>query len=427
MIVVYKVRSAALVYTVFLLLIILGALGILIIAVQLQRHYLLFIQKKEMLTNYCNDGIRVLLGSDDLIREGDSLQISLYGTENDMVILTRKRWGLFDLIQSRSGSGKWIVSKTAFAGSWYKTSKKPALYLTDRGYPLSLAGTTKVIGNCFLPAQGVRCGTIDGQYYSKDTLVYGKIFKAQLELPVLRDSLLQNLSIESFKKDIYNKLVSSNHTTENCNSFTVSFSHPTRYIYNYSTLTLSGTSLSGNIVVISDRKIFVDSTAILTDVILVAPVVIINHGFSGSVQVFASDSILLGKNVKLQYPSSLFCSKYNSDKSEGLSSFIGIESNCIIHGCIFNNSGTNSRTKASVCIGSNSVVTGIVYCKGLTELNGDISGTLLTDGFLVISPTSTYENYLYNAIISSESLPNPFVAPDLFNKFQPRKIMKWLN
>src|SRR5690606_41393189 len=70
-------------------------------------------------------------------------------------------------------------------------------------------------------------------------------------------------------------------------------------------LELNHVFLKGNIILISNNPVVIDSSSNIEDVLLFAPYIIIKNGFRGSIQAFAQNYIRLKNDVDLEYASVL--------------------------------------------------------------------------------------------------------------------------
>src|SRR5690606_37418307 len=73
-----------------------------------------------------------------------------------------------------------------------------------------------------------------------------------------------------------------------------SFFDPVQVIYSLDNISLSEVSLTGHILVQSKTKITVDASAMLKDVILIAPIIAIKDESKGILQAFATKEITIG-------------------------------------------------------------------------------------------------------------------------------------
>lgn len=418
----YRASSAALTYTVFLMALIIGTLSLFIFAISLNRQVLWSLHTRETTIRNCNGGIEVLLGSNELVRNGDTLKFSLFGNGDDTVLVSRIQWGLFERIFCQAENANYKYSKIAFVGGWSKEQGAVAIYLTNRGLPLSLAGDCLIVGDCYLPLQGISSGSIGGRYFTHDTLVHGKTSFSSHKLPNLAKALVENLNGFSQSVQQNNQHLES----DDFDSVFVSFNKQTQFFAHAQPINLTNKQLRGNIVIRSDKRIVIDSTTYTEDILVIAPCIIILNGFKGSLQAFASDTIKVGSHVSLLYPSVLCVNKSTSGSKVVNSSYICIGDNSNLEGCIVNNSGSLLKSNAAISLGNKTKVIGLVYCNGLAELKGEVLGSVYANGFIVFDPTTIYENYLLDVSINAKDLPYEFVAPGLFDLSSPRKIVKWL-
>ena len=123
-------------------------------------------------------------------------------------------------------------------------------------------------------------------------------------------------------------------------------------------------------IVQSSTKITVSPSAVLKDVILIAPEIEIQNNVISNFQAFASKRISIGESVQLQYPSALILNK-NQDISQP------------------NNTG--EKEKPSIQIGKSSVVKGVLVYLGTDPLSNyktqiELQKTSYTQLYLAIHP-----------------------------------------
>ena len=162
---------------------------------------------------------------------------------------------------------------------------------------------------------------------------------------------------------------------------------------------LQGVKLLGNVVVVSSGTLTIHSNAQIEDALIIAPKVVINSGFKGSLQILASQSIEVKSNVKLSYPSSLVVLAKNNE-SKGIS----IESNTKIQGVVtylqsedFKVDTKQRNKKPQIYVADQAVIQGQVYNQNSTEFYGSMYGSMYTKNFVVHYKSMTYLNHLLNA------------------------------
>ncbi len=415
-----KIQAGALQFVLFI-----GAvIAVLIMAFLLIAHTHSFFDKKTGLTvsviQEADNGLAYALQKN--MPSNGVLEMTAMEQRDITVKVEKGYWGIFEKYTSSAKQGAIGFSKTALVGGHHSKGIS-ALYLRDRQRPLILAGDAKIVGNAFLPPQGVRMGNVSGNSYVHHRLIFGRELASTSSLPSIREESLQQIE----------KLISGHSNGEDRISLKPdsvlknSFENPT-YIIRGEILHLDGVSLTGNIMIVATRKITVESSAQLRDVVLVAPEIVIKDWVKGVFQAIASIRISVGRNCELNYPTALVVQdKQPENKIENKeNSQLFIDSDSVVNGLVVYLDNTEKqRYNPQIKISDNTSVRGEVYCTENLELRGSVIGGVYTDAFITLENGSTYQNHLYNGRINSEALPSAYagLSPD---GEQQKKVMKWL-
>lgn len=420
-----KLRSGALQFTVFIGLLIALLLGALVLYA-----YTFFYMKEQSkgtveMIQHSNFGIDYLIEKD--ISSSDTILVRMQGDYNKSIQVQLAPWGVFEKAFSKAHFRNKYFSKIAIIGGKFSAETTPVLYLQETQNGLSLVGNTLIKGDAYLPSQGVKSGYIAGNSFYGKSLINGAILNSKTSLPLLSknvlitlDELLETASSKEQEIGDLNTLKSSVH----------SFEQSTKHYISENLIILENISLTGNIIIKSAQQIQVKSSAHLKDVIIVAPTIIVEEGTKGVFQVVASKQITVQKNCELNYPSSLVLYQKELDKSQGnvsnsLINQIFIDSGTFIRGAIvYYNKKEESNFESAIKIESGVDIKGQVFCNGNLELQGSVSGNVITKQFLANQAGSIFVNHIYNGIINNDNLPSTYGGL-LFYR-QPKIIMKWL-
>ena len=143
-------------------------------------------------------------------------------------------------------------------------------------------------------------------------------------------------------------------------------------------------------------------------------------------QAFATDSLLVGSNVDLEYPSSLGLIQLNKSEQHH---FISVGEESVVDGAVIAYQlEYDFRNPIKVSMQKASIVKGYAYINGLVELKGSIFGTLYCNRFSLKTPSTVYENHLLNATIDVTQRSEMYVGPNLTAAKTGRKeVIQWLN
>ncbi|MBY8962534.1 hypothetical protein KJK34_07190 [Flavobacterium sp. D11R37] len=413
----HKIFSGALQFTIFISVIIALLLAAVIILFYTHNFFLQQSQSHNQLISLQNAGFNFLKKQSKL--SPDTLSIKLLESDkNYNVKVHLSQWGIYEKACVKTAHRKKEYTKVAFLGS--SNQDRPALYLQDNFKPLAVVGKTKIDGNVFLPEQGIKTGNIAGHGYYNNKLVYGNVNQSNNKLPDLLHEYSKHLSGYFLFTPLNNDYIDISQK-EVINSFTGS----TKAIVSSHDITLQNVSYTGNIIIRSVTKITVRKTAKLTDVILVAPVIEFDDGFSGNVQAIASEAVTLGKDCKLNYPSAIVLNQSGNSLPFNYKNKIHISENCNFKGtlCFFSDSADNNFMP-NIYISKSSVIKGEVMCEGNLEMRGEVKGSIYTKYFVTNETGSIYVNHLYNAEVSPKELPANFSG--ILFKNQTKGIAKWL-
>ncbi|WP_445456104.1 hypothetical protein [Flavobacterium sp. HNIBRBA15423] len=328
-------------------------------------------------------------------------------------------WGIFQKTKIVTSKNNKKFQKVALIGSHFEHQDRKTLYLKDLFKPLVVVGNTRIEGTASLAEQGIRPGNIAGNSYYGNQLIYGRIERSSDKLPELNNSFYENIDylLKYKKPNKNNDYLEMN--LKNVNSFF----DTTKWLYSNSILTIKDEFI-GNIIIKSDTLIRITNTSKLKDIVLIAPTIIIEDNVTGTFQVIASNSIKVGKNVVLNYPSSLILKKNKIDNEKD--NMLFIDENSTIKGivCYFTQNKIVSNFSTELFCSEKSTILGEVYCEGNFELKGRVVGSVYTHQFISNTAGTLFINHLYNSTLTSEKLPDYYSG--LLFENQSKSIMKWL-
>ncbi|TRW21073.1 polymer-forming cytoskeletal protein [Flavobacterium zepuense] len=421
----HKLRSGALQFTVFISVVIALVLaGALLLA---YTHRFFLEQSKAIITTIqlADTGISALLV--EKTATPDTILLNVPDVPDSQKVITHlSHWGIFEKAFVKATQGNKEFVKCCLIGSSMTAESRPALYLQETFKPLAVVGATHIEGNAYLPEQGLTTGSIAGHSYYGSEMIFGVVKKSTDSLPKLKYDY--KAEINYYLKEFV-PVADKGFIPVRPNSNVInSFRDPVKGYVSEGPIVLADITLIGNIVIRSAQKITIRRTALLKDIIISAPVIIIEDGVDGNFQAIASETIKVGKNCQLQYPSALILSYdgvQTGDANDLFSNKIAVDSGSTVRGsvCYFG-SLADSNFKANVYISSDVTIKGEIYCQGNLELRGKVKGTVYTNQFITNEGGTVYVNHLYCATITNKELPENF-GGILFEN-QTKSVMKWL-
>lgn len=346
------------------------------------------------------------------------------------ISVKRDFWGVLEKRTVFTSHNNTTHIKIALIGGKDK-EELPALFISDHQRPVILAGNAKITGNAFLPQQGLKMGNIQGNSYHRSRLLYGRSMRSDSVLPKLSQDLENQVNLLANKYYVPNgKLLNRLQSRGIKNSF-----EEETLIYKDRVVRLRDIELTGNIIVVADQKIIVEQSARLNDIILIAPEIVFENRVKGTFQAIATESIHLGKNCELYYPSALVVKKKNKavnlakgDRATYVEKpSIYLDTNTKLSGIVMVlDESAVKQYIPELKIETNTVVNGEVYCSKNVELKGNVNGMVSTDGFLALENGNIYQNHIYNGIINSNDLSATYVGILLDSREDNKKVMKWL-
>jgi hypothetical protein len=371
-----------------------------------------------------SSGIQLLLSDQETPRTGEKEEKDLYGSSMDSVSLERRAWGAYELLISTAHWKHLKHQKMALSGYAPLKENRTSLYLADNDRPLALCGNTVLKGTCYIPKAGVKRAYIEGQSFSGMKLIQGEVKESKRELPPLNKELIQELSKRfAYQPGRTDSLVFAEQF-EKTDSIVNTFDRPTVFVYSKGAISLAGKKIHGNVVIISEIAIRADENTDLQQAMLFAPYIQLGSSFRGSMQLFASDSIVMKKKARLLFPSIIGLFR-QEDSPPNM--FVRLEEDAEMAGAIIAYQENADFTKhVKVSMDRHSIVKGMVYSSSLADIKGTIEGTLICDKTILVTPSAVYENHLLNAVIDVTRLSPYYVASGLVTHSTIRNVVQWV-
>ena len=420
------IKASSLFYAIVISLIIAIVTSSLILFAYLSRIEFENFAMDQRLNLNADSGLNLLTSQQTLVEAGQSKSIDLYGTGEDSVFLSRKSWGAYEIAISKASFKNIKITRIAQIGYYPDSSSLYSLYLADQDKPLSLCGKTIVKGTAYLSKAGVKRAYIEGQSFIGNTLINGQIKPSERTLPSFNKELMAHIQSMFSKKMLSdNDSIIMLQRELSGDSISNSFNDRSLVLTSANSITISNGLYEGNVAIISNKQITVEASAILKDVILAAPRIIIKDNFKGNFQAFASDSIIVKKNVSLYYPSVL--AVVMGVNSPNVSAVVLNENDTLLGNIFAFKDDAYVLKQAGIVIPQKAVVVGQLYSNGYIDVKGTIKGSLMSNKILLVTPSSVYENHLLNAVIDVSQLPKGYVGINLVKESKGKKVVKWLN
>jgi hypothetical protein len=414
------IKSNAL-FIVIVIALIVGILSASLVLVSF-RYKLYFRQfaSRQKLDLNASSGMNLLLADFDSGKEGKVLD--LYGVENDSVLIKKVRWGIFDIGIAKAFDHQMQSVRIFQIGNEPKGMTKSAIYLVDDGNSLAVTGNTNINGTCYLPERGVRGAEVSGFHFSGNRFINGEVRKSLRKLPeISREPIDKVIELMESSADALRGTYSTRYD-ESSDSIFVSFLSTPLLIYAKGPLEVNK-KMSGFILLKSDTLVTVKRDAKLEDVMILAPEIVIEEGFRGNIQAFATDTLVIGEKCELKYPSVLGVIKNDFDRYQP-SIVVGKDSFC--HGFIFSYQRVEDMRRTLISIQPGAEVIGQIYSDGYLELKGKVTGGIMCRRFILHTPASIYENHLLHASIDNVRLSPYYLMPPMLETKRQKNIVKWL-
>ena len=415
-------KAGALYYAIFISFLVALLGGFFIMNVWMHHAHTLSIITEQRLVRNVHSALLLAQEVPDLVPNNGSRDIDLFDDGNDVVSISKTQWGGYCLLKALAQGKYRQKSAIALCGKDIFVNENIALYLADKEQYLSLSGNTIIKGDCYLPKLGLRRAYIEGYSFLGTNMTEGKVLNSKPQLPTLNASLITS-NLEYLKGTVSSSdsLVDMNVLLKT-DAIRHSFYKKTLVLYSNRWVTLANKVLQGNIRIISSKGVTISNTTQTNNIIVYAPKIEVEKGFAGNLQLFARDTILINDGVRLLFPSFIAIAESQNTKA-----FISIGKGCNILGdVVLTTTGNTKDAQAECSVNIGAAITGRVYCTGKLELKGAVHGTVYTQGFILRTPGSIYENHLLNAVINFKALP-VFYSGSLINDPVERyKMVKWL-
>lgn len=397
------VKASSMLYAVYVCLIVAILCCALLYMANLYRSLNLFYNIREDMYIENQSSVNYWLGSrnsNEVIDEEEGVQ----------TFFKVKKHGVLEVLIAQTTCKSDTVTSIQFVGSSFP--RRGTIYVSNFSNPLSFAGDVTLIGEKKIPSKNLEEKFISGKQNKLRNL--GKIEVSTDVLPEINPafrkiSLGQNrVSFHSLKQKegglYFNSFLEETITVTLDNNL------------------LNDVNIKGNFIITQPDSICIRSTSKLEDVIIVAPKVIIEKGFKGSIQVYADEQIRVAEQTTLSYPSVICVISEKNNKGEII---IGEKSTIFGAVIVFGNMIQTSEDN-TIYLTKKSTIIGDVYCSGKLMMGGKIFGSVYSNWIFGQTQSGKYENCFIDTEVNGNRLPSYFVGIPLFkNKEATYEIAKF--
>lgn len=406
-------------YVLMMVLIISGLMSAYVLVNAYQLSLLDKLYAEELARENIYSGMNVFLASP--FSAGDSLRQSLYESSLDSSIIRTEDWGLFGLVQVTGIHGHKNATQWALVGQELSMERKSGLFLDDQKSALVLAGNTLLKGTVYIPAAGIKKGTVGRKGFEREELVDGQQ-KSSRGKELLMDHPLISLVGDSLKG-----LVADTASEETYYLRKMEIHQPwegeTYLIRSQHNLILDESSLSGKCMIYTPGDILVKVNNQLEHIQLFARRIRFEEGFEGTCQAFATQELIVEKKVSLNYPSVLGLFKAGKEAVR-----LRMLEDSRLEGALIMSekllAGEPQRDDF-IWISPTTSIWGMVDVSYGLTLNGKVYGHTHVGDFLLRTAGATYKNYLLDSELNFTELHADFVGP-FVDKDSRSKVLSWL-
>ncbi len=330
-------------------------------------------------TLYRNDpGIMDRLDADSTFVLYDSLPGS-------RVKIACKPWGLYEQVGVTTADGR--VHSVRLMAAAQPGKNGGTFWYKDNSGALTLSGNTNLQSKAFLPKNGVIYGQMQSVFFSGEKLDPADVAKSEKEL-------VQPLT---GVREIIHTLLDSQGDKAATDSLRVDFYNTSPAVIDLGSGTLAGCYYAGNIILLGD-KLHIDPSCRLQNIIVSARSVSVADGFKGRMQVFATDTVIVGAGAELAYPSGVYAGRYaemgDSCRVNGYL-IVDLEGNPGIADTPFK----ADIKKPNLRKARTSRLRGLLWTDGIAMLQGIVTGAAILGESVYYSPQGYYRHMLYDASV----------------------------
>lgn len=405
----FKIKGYSLPWSLFIMVIVSIMLSTLVISSNLFKD----ISNKLRLQCQLSDDLNYSI--DYVISQYQEYEDSIQLNGPEFLQLKKTPWGVFNIIAAKGVYHKFSESKVVLSSQILYCKDYPALAVKSARNVLSITGDTKIKGRVFAPKGYLDRAYIEGKTYSGNELVEGKVENIESFIDHFDGKLFQRRMSDflELKNGVITEL-----NFQNIDSINNSFFSKTRILYHKKGIVLDNIKIIGNFIIKSDSFVIISSNCKITNSIIIAPKVIIENDFQGSLQVIASDSIAIGNNSSLLFPSALVLTG-----SKTFNPTISIGKDVCLDGLVIAYSDNLINTNSIINVQNNSKINGLIYSNSRVDFKGNIDGVMICNKLVTKTNSSYYDDILIDATIRNDKKTNFFIGGFAFGKDKSEQIL----
>lgn len=354
-----------------------------------------------VLSAFCNDSIL-----SEQMKEEKKFQLYEDDTHS-IVSIDSYLWGLYECVRMHNFDNS--IHAVHLIGKAQDMRSSPAIWICERDHSISLSGNAEISGKFFAPKNGLTYINLNFDSFRGQIIPSTNIRVSSKNLPTVDSTYLQST------RDLKKLPVSeSDQIPEYYHSFLnapiyASIKNADEILY-----------AKGRLVLYGD-KVRIKSSCKISDIILIARYVTIESGFSGSLQIMATDTVEIGKGTYLHYPSGVYI---HGDKNKAylhINQDSQIEGYAIIEGNVEGGNGFIVDIHYRQEKGSQ--LSGLLFVDGIAHLEGTVLGAAYLKECYYLSGENMYSGLIYNAkIMRSDNLAFPFLFKD--SRYDRKRMKK---
>ncbi|MDR0894155.1 MAG: hypothetical protein LBN06_02460 [Prevotellaceae bacterium] len=259
-------------------------------------------------------------------------------------------WGLYERVGVSFGND---TRSTRLLGRVQDAPHEAALWLCSHEVALSLAGATQVIGTVYLPFDGINYMEVEGRPFSGETLHKADTRLSDEQLPAADSTAIARMD-RILEASVHDRL-------------TLSADQPCH------------------------------------DTIIAARTVIVEEGFVGTLQIVASDTVIISEHAHLRYPSGVYL------KNEKVKPYLQLGAHSSLEGYAILFDGSEEIPSSGLDVQCNysqndsALFRGLLYVDGIADVRGTLQGGIYLKECYYLPPDGIYAGTIHDALITRDS------------------------